>query len=71
MAKKTSHKRSTRVSPLKEWFEKHPKVLQRVFARSVGVSQPHISLIVSGVRRGSEEVRAKIAKKTGIPVKEL
>lgn len=47
------------------------KGLQRRVAKKLGLSEPHISLVVSGDREGSERVKKEIARGLKLPVDEV
>lgn len=56
---------SYRIDGLKEDLKKR-KMLQSEFARAVGISSSHMSRIVSGHKRVSEEYMKKIKRIIGV-----
>jgi predicted transcriptional regulator len=43
-------------TPLQRFFQRHPELVQATLAAEVGISQSHLSLLVSGDREPSVDV---------------
>jgi transcriptional regulator with XRE-family HTH domain len=59
-----------RLKELREWMEL-TNTTQEQLAAAIGVSQPTISQVLSGLRNLSAEYVARLSKLTGIPVEKL
>jgi transcriptional regulator with XRE-family HTH domain len=58
------------MNTLKRYLERK-KLTHQAFAERLGVGQPHVTKVVSGVRGASIDLLAKIHEETRIPLKTL